>query len=206
MAKGIYIFKAFRSLLPSQERSPFYYNLTARLTQNLKLHYTSSRYYFLWAVIADRLVRAGSASLLDLGCGSGQFACFMRDKGINNYIGVDFSSYRIQLAKKTCPKYTFFQADIFSTDLFDLTAYDTVIALEFLEHIERDLEVLARVRQGSQVYATVPDFSSPGHVRYFKSAAQVESRYKSYFDTMKVDFFIAESGRKTYYLIDGVKN
>jgi len=205
MTKGLFTFKAIRSLLPSKERTPIYYDITAKLTPNLRSHYSKSRYYFLWSVIADRLIRAGSTSLLDLGCGAGQFACLMHDKGINNYIGVDFSPYRVQLAKKACPKYTFVQADIFTANLFDACNYDTVIVLEFLEHIEKDLDVLACIRQGAQVYATVPDFPSPGHVRHFKSVSQVQSRYKNFFDSMRVDTFIADTGSKTYYLIDGIK-
>ena len=48
---------------------------------------------------------------------------------------------------------------------------------EFLEHIERDLEVLAMLRPGVRLVATVPTFDSAGHVRHFEGVEGVMGRY-----------------------------
>ena len=44
-----------------------------------------------------------------------------------------------------CPDFKFEQVDVFKTDLLETLSYDTVLIMEFLEHIEKDLEVLERL-------------------------------------------------------------
>src|SRR5436853_5595799 len=47
--------------------------------------YPQSRYYFLWAVIVDRVRRSGLRRVLEIGCGPGQLAAFLLDQGVEQY-------------------------------------------------------------------------------------------------------------------------
>jgi SAM-dependent methyltransferase len=192
--------------LPSSERSARFYDFTFRLFgRNLQHHYTSSRYYFLWAVIAERLRQAEASAVLDIGCGSGQLACLLRDQAIvNTYIGIDFSLRRIEQARKVCPQFEFELTDAFKTPLLDTFDYDTVIATEFLEHVREDHAILGRIRPGALFIGTVPDFPSVAHVRHFGDVQEVSARYGAHFEDFDVTPFLAP-GRKTYFLIQGVK-
>jgi trans-aconitate methyltransferase len=183
-----------------------YYDDTFHRSDKWLSDYTESHYYPFWAVLADRMTRAGVSSVVDLGCGPGQFAALMRDKGVPRYLGVDFSEARIAQARKACPEYEFLSADIFQSDVLSARDYDTVVATEFLEHIDRDLDVLDAIRPGARFLGTVPNFGGEGHVRHFQNPAQVSERYASRFTDLDVRVHRADVKGRTFFLMDGIKN
>ncbi len=188
------------------EQPPAFYDETFRRGAHWKEHYTDSHYYPLWTVIADRIRRSGAARVLDIGCGPGQVACLLRDMGIDEYIGIDFSPERVAHARAVCPEYTFYSADVFATELLEDYPYQCVLLMEFLEHIERDLDVLERIRRGSLTLATVPNFAAAGHVRYFANCEQVQSRYGHYFSEFDVTEILSNQHGKTYFILQGIRN
>jgi SAM-dependent methyltransferase len=171
--------------------------------ESMRQHYAMSRYLCLWAVIVDRMLRRGSRSVLDIGCGAGQFAALLRDKGIREYCGLDFSGRRIEHARSLCPEFTFVVADALETNLYSAHAYDTVCCTEFLEHVEGDIEILSRIRREAVFYGSVPNFPSASHVRYFVDSDQVNTRYSALLDPLRVDPF--RVGNHTFFVIEGVK-
>jgi hypothetical protein len=95
--------------------------------------------------------------------------------------------------------------DAFETELFDEYRYDAVISTEFLEHVEEDLRIIEKIRPGARVYASVPNFPSAAHVRYFESAQEIYDRYIDYFDYLGVDVFPSNDKGRVFYLIEGVR-
>lgn len=67
------------------EKGPKWYDAAFERSDHYRRHYSQSPYYFLWTVIADRIVRAKVEPILEIGCGPGQLACLLRDKGISKY-------------------------------------------------------------------------------------------------------------------------
>ena len=185
------------------EKPAEWYDVSFEKNDHWKQHYSLSRYYFIWAVISDRIVRAGIDSILEIGCGPGQLACLIRDKGVRNYHGFDFSSKRIAHAKKVCPKFNFSQQDAYKTDLFTTYDYSAVICTEFLEHVEEDIVALNRIKSGTKFYGTVPNFPYTSHVRHFKNEGEVLTRYGQCFQELRVDSFLANDSGITYYLLEG---
>lgn len=167
------------------------------------VHYTKSPYYFIWTVIADRIPR--SASILEIGCGTGQFASFLSDRGISGYVGFDFSEQAVASARQRCPGLEFYVADARNTELLDRTEYKLVVCTEVLEHIEADLSVVHRIRAGTRCLLTVPSFDYPSHVRYFSSISEVSDRYGSFFKEYEVDEFLKDASGDRYFLLDGVR-
>ena len=168
-------------------------------------HYTESRYYPLWTVIADRIARADVRSILDVGCGPGQVAQLLYDRGLKDYVGLDFSPQRIGRAREICPHYEFFVADAFQTDLFENGNYDCMLCMEFLEHVNRDTDIIQRVRPGTYFIGTVPNFDYTSHVRYFTSSEEVDDRYRAYFDNFHVAEILEDKHGKRYFLLEGIK-
>lgn len=168
-------------------------------------HYTESRYYFIWTVIADRIVRRNHRNIFDLGCGPGQFAALLHSKGVKGYCGLDFSSSAIEIAKKSCPDFEFIAADAFASDTLENREYDCLVTMEFLEHVDKDIEILQRVRPGTRVIATVPDFPTPSHIRYFSNSREVQERYARLFDSFRVDAFLKDEGGHTFFILDGIR-
>jgi 2-polyprenyl-3-methyl-5-hydroxy-6-metoxy-1,4-benzoquinol methylase len=124
------------------QKEPEWYDQSFENNEHWKWHYTKSGYYFLWSVIADRLIRVQAKSILDVGCGSGQLAALLKDKGIERYFGIDFSPKRVAQAKRAGPGFDFVQADVFCTELFETYSYDALLATEFLEHVEGDIDII----------------------------------------------------------------
>ena len=187
------------------EKDAKFYDTVAKYLDVYHQHYTESSYYFLWSVLADRMMHSQARSVLDIGCGTGQVAALLRDKGLERYHGFDFSQKRIELARQTCPEYAFSHADAFQTDLFQSFDYDTVICMEFLEHVERDTDVLERIRPGSRFYGSVPNFPNIAHVRHFQTPKEVHTRYAPFFDDLQVDAFLRDTKGITFFLMEGTK-
>ncbi len=182
-----------------------WYDETYATTQHYRQHYTASHYYFLWSVIADRMMHQRPARVLDIGCGPGQFGALLRDKGLADYCGLDFSQQTIAMARAACPEFTFVLADVFHSDLIETYPYDTVVCMEFLEHVEDDLGIGRRLRSGTHCYATVPNFPYVSHVRHFATPAEVEARYSDLFHDFSVDAFPANAQGNVFFLLEGVR-
>jgi len=142
---------------------------------------------------------------LDVGCGSGQLASLLKDKGIERYCGIDFSAKRIVQAKQACPEFDFVQADAFGTDLFETYGYDALVTTEFLEHVEGDLDIIFKIRSGARFLGTVPNFPFESHVRHFRDANEVAARYGPYFKDFRVDSFLSNDKGKTFFVLEGIK-
>lgn len=148
---------------------------------NYHNHYTQSFYYPSWQLAMTYLRKFDcSTSILEIACGAGQFANMLFDNGYSNYIGFDFSAEAIILAKKNNPQYAdrFFVDDAFETELLK-KPYDLVLCFEALEHIQNDLELLGRIHSGTKVILSVPNFSDPYHVCYFRTIEEVRNRYQN---------------------------
>lgn len=190
----------------SAQQSSGWYDQSFVLSDEYRRHYTESHYYFLWSVIADRITRYKIRTILDIGCGPGQLALLLRDKGVKEYYGIDFSPKRIEWAKKNCPDFTFIVEDAFETDLFETFRYDAVICTEFLEHIEQDIEIITRIRSGARFYGSVPNFPSTSHVRHFRNSSDVYDRYAKQFEGFRVDSLLRDRKGRAYYLLEGIKS
>jgi len=136
--------------------------------------YESSIYIKMWRDVYIRL--RPYKSILDLGCGTGQFAEGI--PSIVNYMGVDFSSVAIEQAKQRNKYFKFTCDDVFSAiGKMNLGKYEVVVMLEFLEHIWDDLRLMNQIK-GKRYIASVPSFMSDTHVRYFSSEHEVLEKYK----------------------------
>jgi 2-polyprenyl-3-methyl-5-hydroxy-6-metoxy-1,4-benzoquinol methylase len=187
----------------SREKNADFYDRTFLEHEHWKNHYTSSRYYPLWSIIVDRILRSGAESIIDIGCGAGQFASFLKDKGIRKYVGLDFSQERIKHAKIICPDFNFIVSDVFETNVFSVNDYDTAICLEFLEHVERDLDTIEMIRAGTRFFGTVPNFPYSSHVRHFNNPQEVIERYGKKFQDFSVDIHLQNDKGTKFFLMDG---
>lgn len=172
------------------------------------LPYSDSAYLPVWEEICSRITPG--SHVLEIGCGPGQLARMLHDRGIpGSYVGFDFSPAGVALARNNLVGGEFHIADARSSDLVTDRNYDTAICTEVLEHIKEDLKVLRRVRGGAQILATVPDFDYESHVRHFASKEAVLERYGSMFESLEVSahHHANDPGgdRGTLFLIDGIK-
>ena len=164
--------------MSGKEQPPEFYGTVFRTDHDYAGHYSKSRYYGLWCEIYDLLACDQDTRILELGCGPGQFAHMLEDRGYTNYLGVDFSSTAIEMAQQKS-RQDFQLGDIFAFD-YDNEPYDVVVLLEVLEHLNKDVELIRKIRTGAWIVLSVPTFGASSHVRIYVSAEQIIERYGSY--------------------------
>jgi SAM-dependent methyltransferase len=153
----------------------------------------------MWIKITNELAE-NIHSVLDLGCGTGQFAeCLSENRDGISYRGVDFSATAIQIARATNPSLDFSVKDLRDRNLFD-NCPDAVVATEVLEHIDNDRALLDAVPAATWVVFSVPNFDDPGHVRYFDTTTDVEERYGPHLESLYVEWIRIPGTRFGYWL------
>ena len=165
-------------------------------------HYSESPYLPLWQVIVSLV--PPESSVLEIGCGTGQLAELLLENGLANYVGFDFSAAAIEIARERLPGVELSVDDARTSPLVPLAA-DVIVCTEVLEHIAEDLAVIARIPAGIRLIATVPDFDSETHVRWFSSSSQVRKRYGPLFRSLTVSEHVLELEKGRFFLLDGVR-
>ncbi len=161
-------------------------------------------FYPVWALLAEHVRRSGAQSVIEVGCGTGEFARLLRDLGIPEYLGLDTNAARLAQARVNCPEYRFEVADVFLTNHLRGENYDVAVMTGFLEFVRWDLVALELVRPHRRVLGTVTAGDEPGRVRQFTSANQVLDHYSPVLRELRVEPIHLPHGR-TAFLFDGIK-
>ena len=136
-----------------------------------------SPYYPLFKQIVAKLKARPPLRVLEVGCGSGTLAQLIMERTETDYRGFDFSATAVAKAgARTGRPDAFYIADATDAASYQLD-YDTVVCTEVLEHIERDKSTIQLWRPGTRCICSVPNFDYDGHVRFFRSEAEVRNRY-----------------------------
>lgn len=189
------------------EQPASHYDDVYQDSEEYRLAYPSSRYYFVWSVIVDRVRRLGARRVLEIGCGAGQLASFLVEQGIESYVGLDFSAKALELARNNVPSGVLVHGDARTSDVYEKYTYDVIISTEVLEHIEADLDVVSRFPPGTRCICSVPSFPYRSHVRYFRNAEEVAARYRAFFDDFSVfSLRMPKDPSSYYFLFEGTRN
>jgi trans-aconitate methyltransferase len=148
--------------------------------------------------------------VVEIGCGPGQLASLLMEQGVEQYVGLDFSSKAITMAEASVPRGRFFVGDARTTAIYNDFEHDLVICTEVLEHIEDDLVVLSKFLPGKRCLCSVPSFPHETHVRRFRDAGEVKARYGDFFHDLQVLTLKSPNysphSPDLFFLMDGVRN
>lgn len=180
------------------EKKSTYYDKHYSNSASYKRHYSDSHYFPLWVQLELGLRPHREKMILEIGCGPGQLACYLEDRGYSRYHGIDFSETAIDIARTVC-KLPVRVADAFAPDVLE-SDYDVVVCTEVLEHIQNDRELVQKIRHGTVCFLSIPIFDDPSHVRWFRNEYAVRSRYFRLIDIKKIHFI------NGIYLITGIRS
>jgi 2-polyprenyl-3-methyl-5-hydroxy-6-metoxy-1,4-benzoquinol methylase len=132
-----------------------------------ELHERRSPYYEWYT--RDWLPDDQNGPILDIGCGSGQFLYYMKNKGYRQLKGIDLDRKQIEIA---CA----LGLDVEETSLGDYMqrspeGYEMIVMLDIIEHFTREelfplMEAIVRaLRPGGRLIASVPNAESPDGLR-----------------------------------------
>lgn len=110
---------------------------------------------YLWA--SNNLL---GNTVLEIGCSNGYGSQFFGDAV--NYLGLDYDENIIEVAKEEGwgSNKNFVHADI---NTFELQQYDTIVAMEVIEHLDNGMEVAQRLKKHcKRLLITVPYKETPG--------------------------------------------
>lgn len=147
---------------------------------NKSINYRDSKYFQLWSMIIGILKLCKVKSVLEAGCGDGQFGRMVLDHGIH-YRGFDFSKEGL----KQCNLLNVFYGDATDKEVYEGTE-EAIVCTEVLEHIEDDIDVIKKMPEEKLIIISVPDFKHKSHIRRFKSKKEVLKRYGDYFKNKKI--------------------
>jgi SAM-dependent methyltransferase len=138
---------------------------------------TCALYNPLFQKVLKKIQDRGSRFVLEVGCGNGFLAEMILRQSRVAYRGFDFSAVAVRnAADRTGLPELFFRGDALDVGSYAFD-YDTIVCTEVLEHLDSDLDVIRIWRAGTWCVCTVPNFDYDSHVRYFRSADEVATRY-----------------------------
>jgi 2-polyprenyl-3-methyl-5-hydroxy-6-metoxy-1,4-benzoquinol methylase len=159
-----------------QEADVAYYDQLHDEAGTYDLPVRRSPYYPLFRRIVDRIADGGYRRVLEVGCGSGALAELILTETQADYRGFDFSATAVRKATARTGRALFAVGD--ATDPASYGGdYDVIVCTEVLEHIAADTAAIELWRPGVPCLCSVPNFDYDGHVRFFRTVAEVRARY-----------------------------
>jgi len=152
-----------------------------------------------------------NAKILDVGCAIGDYPKYLTEKCDNNFdvIGIDSSKNMINEAKKNAPKAKFEVMDIRKLE-FPKQTFDAIVCFAVLIHLndEECVEVLNKfdeiIKYNGLIAINVMEW-----IKDEKEIFEDEpfnSKYKTYFNRYKKQFFMDYFKNKNYTVLEMIDN
>jgi len=158
----------------------------------------------IYNYIIKELKKLRIKTVIDIGCGTGDFLSVCRDNGILGY-GFDFSSVAIEICRDHYKLDNVWIGDALDKENYK-DEYDSYLAIEVLEHIMQDLDMIRNIRLGFLFIFSLPNWiGNDSHVRCFKSDDQIKARYDKVVDIKNVMRFRANQNQERRVVISTTK-
>jgi SAM-dependent methyltransferase len=151
--------------------TPGTYDKIYKGSEKYGCHYSESVYFPIW----QEAIRHMEGRVLELGCGTGQFAEMIGERKDVRYLGVDYSKEAIAQAKFRNPGMNFLCEDVFKVYV---PIVDVIVMLELLEHIKEDIKLINKFQRGKKLIFSIPDFPAENHYRCFKNTREIKDYYR----------------------------
>lgn len=170
--------------------------------------YNTAGYQPLYQLVIKMLKNFPQPRVLELGCGIGDLGRMIIDEGYP-YRGFDFSTEAIAQCRERCPWGHFVPGDVYNPQDYLPLDYNTVIALEVLEHVD-DLRVIENIPPGARLIASVPDYDDQSHLRLYQNIqTDILDRFRSSLHIVDVATATCENAasgaRQSIHIFSGIR-
>lgn len=135
--------------------------------------YSTLAYRPVYDAVLDFLVRFPGASVLEVGCGTGDLGLRIKESRIP-YRGFDLSPVAIDRCRALGLNTSV--ASAYDAPVYEPVDYSVIVALEVFEHLD-DRRAAARFPRGSHVLFSVPNFVETSHLRAYQDPERDIVRY-----------------------------
>jgi 2-polyprenyl-3-methyl-5-hydroxy-6-metoxy-1,4-benzoquinol methylase len=198
-----------RNQLVRQQKDSTFYDqlyLSGGWRKEYHKHYTERVDHRSWKKALQWIKLKSQPKIIEIGCGTGQFANMIFDNHISNYHGIDFSPIAIRMAKKINSNYSNnFKIDNALTSNIYTSDYNIAVLFEVLEHVDADLRILDNIKDNCTVIFSVPNFDSASHVRWFNTRNAILARYGDLVDIEDIYEIELKPTLNKIYLAKAVK-
>jgi SAM-dependent methyltransferase len=143
----------------------------------------------------DQGVDFESASVLDIGCGTGFYAGILQELGVRKYIGVDITDVLFPELRERFPGFEFLRQDVTEEQLDG--EFDLILMIDVIEHIVDESKLTAALANVEQALAPAGVFvlapvAKAGRRRFFYvrlwTLEEVRSRLQGFMLTDPIPF------------------
>ena len=138
--------------------------------------YSAASYRPVYEAVLDFLQRMRAASVLEVGCGTGELAAQVVAAGIP-YRGFDISPVAVEQVRARGIE-TVRVGSAYAPDNYRPRDYNVIVALEVFEHID-DRRAIGHFPPGVHVLFSVPDFVETAHLRAYQDPQRDIVQYYS---------------------------
>ena len=135
--------------------------------------------------------------VIDLGCGAGHLANVLFDKGVQDYIGIDFSEEAIKLVNSLNLSFIFLKDDIMSFSYKDFSSCKFV-STETFEHLKDDLALIKLLPRDADLFFSVPNYTYFNHYRVYPSSKFISNYYKNHLKIHSIKEFLVKKDAKIF--------
>jgi SAM-dependent methyltransferase len=150
--------------------------------------------------VRDEVIKSGTKSILDVGCGDGRMLYELENKDPDRtYVGIDISERALQFARGFTQHSKFEVFDIINAPY--PTQFDACTYIETIEHIEPEkikpmiANMAASLKSGGVMYLTTPTTNLPTSKKHFQhfTKESIEDYIGEHFTLEEVRYFNVEN-------------
>jgi SAM-dependent methyltransferase len=185
--------------MKSEKKSEYYNNFYLTHNVHRKSNHSFFNHSSIWNFGVNICNTHHFSYVVELGCGTGQFAKCLKDNypNIIKYWGYDFSFVALHLSNKLVndSRYSFHLENLnsfhFSEKKPDNTLY---ILFSFLESIKEDKHIFEIIPKNEWVLFSVANHWCESYLRIFSSKEEIKKIYGSFFSVL----YINEVKKRTF--------
>ena len=150
-------------MVKNKNLKKFYDNVYSKGEKKHYTHFVVNKKPSSEALEVSRITSWKNKSVLDVGCGTGNFCSMISKKGTKRVVGIDYASEAIKIAKKEHKSKNLEFRNIQISQIDE--KFDVIVSIGTLEHMDNPYEILKvmkkKLNANGKIIITNPNWTNP---------------------------------------------